>query len=129
MWNYLPGAVQYCFERLKNAQIECTDAVELIKRYSSKETLIYCDPPYLQDLRKRYLYHKEMSDEEHKQLLEVLLESKSNIILSGYDNELYNNMLQGWNTDTTVANIQFGKKRIEKIWFNFDNPNYYYTLI
>ena len=52
MWNYLPETIMEVGERLKEAQIENIDALELIKRYDSKETLIYCDPPYLPELRK-----------------------------------------------------------------------------
>lgn len=41
--------------------------------------------------------------------------------MSGYDNELYNTELAGWNTDTIQAVAQMGKHRIEKIWMNFDS--------
>lgn len=129
MWNYLPQAITFSFERLKNAQIECMDALTLIERYNHKDTLIYCDPPYLRELRKKNMYQYEMGDDTHKQLLEILRSSKAKIILSGYDNEMYNEYLSDWNTDIIKTTAQFGKKRTEKIWYNFDNPIYYYTLI
>lgn len=129
MWNYIPQAIVFAFERLKNAQIECTDAITLIERYNHKDTLIYCDPPYLQSLRKKKMYQNEMSDEAHELLIDVLLKSKAKIIISGYDNEMYNERLSGWNTDEKPAMAQFGKRRTEKIWFNFEHPMYYYTLI
>ncbi len=119
MWNYLPDTIKECFERLKNAQIENIDAIELIGRYNDEKTLIYIDPPYLQCLRKKNMYACEMSDIEHKKLLEVILNSKSKIILSGYDNDLYNSTLVDWNTDKKETTAQMGLHRTEKIWMNF----------
>lgn len=119
MWNNLPEIVQDVARRLKDAQIENTDALELIRRYNHPKTLIYIDPPYLLDLRKRNMYQNEMSDEQHKELIQIIKRSKSMIVLSGYDNELYNSELSDWYTDTITAQAQFGKSRIEKIWMNF----------
>ena len=90
-WNELPQTIMQVFGRLKEAQIENTDALTLIERYSSPETLIYIDPPYLQSLRKRNMYKYEMTDKQHVELLELIKQSKSMICLSAYDNELYNN--------------------------------------
>ena len=119
MWNYLPGTVIEVCERLKQAQIESIDAIELIKRYDSEDTLIYCDPPYLQTLRKRNMYSIEMSEQQHIELLKALMHSKSKIVLSGYDSELYNDFLKDWRTDTKATIAQMGKHRVEKIWMNF----------
>lgn len=119
MWNYLPETIIQCCERLKEAQIENIDGIELIKRYDDKETLIYCDPPYLQSLRKRNMYAFEMNDKDHINLLRTLKESNSMVVLSGYDNELYNQELSGWRTAEKATTAQMGKHRIEKLWMNF----------
>ncbi len=119
MWNCLPDIILKCCERLKNAQIENIDAVELIHRYNDEKTLIYCDPPYLQSLRKKNMYAFEMSEEKHIELLLAVKQSKSKIIISGYDNELYNNELTDWNTDEKTTTAQMGLHRVEKIWMNF----------
>jgi len=66
----------------------------------------------------------EMTEDNHKKLLSALMESKSKIILSGYDSELYNKTLQGWNMAEIKTTAQMGLKRTEKIWFNFPNPNH-----
>ena len=120
MWNHLPDTVVEVCERLKNAQIENIDAVQLIQRYNHADTLIYCDPPYLQNLRKRNIYAYEMKDEKHIELIEVLKSSKSKIILSGYDNELYNSELKDWFTAEKVTTAQKGLHRTEKLWMNFE---------
>lgn len=121
MWNCLPDIILDIAERLKEAQIENVDAIELISRYNDENTLIYCDPPYLRDIRKKNIYAIEMNDNKHIELLSVLKQSKSKIILSGYDNELYNSELKGWFTDEKETTAQFGLYRTEKLWMNY-NP-------
>lgn len=120
MWNYLPQSIMECVGRLKEAQIENIDAVELIRRYNDKDTLIYCDPPYLKSLRKSNIYACEMSDEKHLELLDALKKSRSMVVISGYDSELYNRELEGWSTDTIQTTAQMGLHRTEKIWANFE---------
>ena len=120
MWNYLPAAILECVDRLKEAQIENIDAVELIRRYNDKDTLIYCDPPYLPSLRKKAIYACEMDERKHIELLGALKESRSMVVISGYCSELYNRELKGWHTDTVETTAQFGLHRTEKIWTNFE---------
>lgn len=115
----MPDIIQDCCKRLKDAQIENTDALTLIQRYNNENTLIYCDPPYLQSLRKRNMYKCEMTDEQHAELLDLLKESKSLVILSGYDNDLYNSELSDWYTAEKVTTAQMGLHRTEKLWMNF----------
>lgn len=119
MWNCLPEIIVSCCERLKNAQIENTDAIPLIERYNNPNALIYCDPPYLQSLRRRKMYAHETPDEYHIKLLDTLKHSKSKIVLSGYDNEMYNKALTDWHTDEKETTAQMGLHRIEKLWMNF----------
>ena len=119
MWNDLPEIVQEVALRLKDAQIENTDALDLIRRYDDPKTLVYIDPPYLLSLRKKNMYQHELSNEKHMELLQIIKQSSSMIILSGYDNELYNKELSDWYTDSVTAQAQFGKRRTEKLWMNF----------
>lgn len=120
MWNYLPQSIAECCDRLKNVQIENIDAIELIRRYNHKDTLIYCDPPYLVSLRKKGIYSVDMSENRHIELLNAIKQSSSKIIISGYDNELYNDTLSDWYTDEIVTTAQMGLHRTEKIWMNFN---------
>ena len=119
MWNDLPDIIVSCCQRLKNAQIENTNAITLIERYDDPNTLIYCDPPYLQELRKRNIYANEMSTQDHIELLEAVKRIRSMVVISGYDNDLYNSVLKGWHTDTIATTAQMGLHRTEKIWTNF----------
>lgn len=65
------------------------------------------------------MYKCEMTDEQHAELLDLLKESKSLVILSGYDNDLYNSELSDWYTAEKVTTAQMGLHRTEKLWMNF----------
>ena len=85
-------------ERLKEVQIENLDILELIKKYDKEDTLFYLDPPYIQDTRKqKKSYDCEMTNEQHKELIDVLINVKGKVVLSGYDHPIYNKLLEnGW---------------------------------
>lgn len=119
-WSELPGTMKLATERLKGVQIENLPATELIKRYDTKDVFIYADPPYLNGTRKNYLYNYEMSDEDHVELLDLLVEHSGKILLSGYDNDLYNNALHGWNKVQKNTRAECGIKRTETLWMNYN---------
>lgn len=119
-WNQFPDVLRKASERLKNAQIENQDALRLIERYDKEEVFIYADPPYLLDTRKGYLYEHEMTDEQHIELLTKLLNFKGKVMISGYDNEIYNSMLDGWHKEQINAVAERSAKRTETIWMNYD---------
>ena len=118
-WRELPKIVFSVCERLRDAQIENVDAFTLIERYNSADTLLYIDPPYLQSIRKRNLYKHEMDDKRHIELLTLLKASKSKICLSAYDNQLYNDMLEGWYSVEKRTQAQGGIIRTEKLYMNY----------
>lgn len=118
-WAGMPEILIQAAERLKGVQIENLPALELIKRYDTPDVFIYADPPYLHGTRKNYLYKHEMEDAEHIRLLETLLKHPGKVILSGYDNELYNDLLSGWRKESISTQAENGLKRTETIWMNY----------
>ena len=77
-------------KRLGGVQLDNRDALEVIRYWDSPETVFYIDPPYVLDTRQtKDAYEYEADDEHHKKLVELLLELNGNVLLSGYDNELY----------------------------------------
>ena len=96
-WCNLPDKIMEIAERLRGVQIENRPAAELIPRFNYNNVLIYCDPPYMLKTRHGKQYKCEMDDSEHEALLDMLLKHKGYVIISGYDTELYNTMLTGWN--------------------------------
>jgi len=61
------------------------------------------------------------SEEQHTELLKALLDHPGPVMLSGYDSELYNDMLQGWIKLQHKAACEYGGKRTEVLWVNY-NP-------
>ena len=120
VWNKLPQIVMQAAQRLKEAQIESRPALDIIKRFDNPKCLIYCDPPYLLRTRRGKQYNIEMSDEEHEELLQLLLESKSKVMISGYESDLYNDALKGWRKKTSYSRTQSLRKAKEVLWMNYD---------
>ena len=84
-------------ERLRRVQILCRPAVDVIKKWDSLDTLIYCDPPYVHSTRiTPDVYSNEMSWEEHLGLETLLNNCKSKVIISGYPSVDYYDWCQGW---------------------------------
>ena len=81
-------------ERLRNVCIENLDYQECIRRYDSKDTLFYCDPPYL---NTEHYYGNTFTQDNHRTLFELLHGIKGNAMVSHYQNSLYDELYQGWN--------------------------------
>src|SRR5437773_8222857 len=86
------GAVEmlpYIAERLLRVQIENRPAVDVVHLYDSPTTLFYCDPPYVHSTRgDSKAYRHEMTDEQHRELAELLNSVQGQIALSNYDCKL-----------------------------------------
>lgn len=117
-WLKFPEKITSVSERLMGVQIECQPAVDLIKRYSRQNVLIYADPPYMHSTRTTTSYRYEMTDEDHEELLQVLKQHPGPVILSGYDNPMYNDMLIDWTKHKKHAKAEAGASRIETLWIN-----------
>lgn len=110
--------------RLKRVQIEHRDFRDLIPRHTAPDTLLYCDPPYVLSTRTGSAYHHEMSAEDHRELIAILLEYPQMVMLSGYDNSIYDTLTWHKSTIQTVchANVKpaGGKAspRVECVWLN-----------
>jgi DNA adenine methylase len=86
------------------------------------DVLIYVDPPYPKSVRSSpgKLYEFElMAEQEHAELCDLLLSVPARVMLSGYENELYNRKLKGWRKETIPTTNRAGKKVIETVWLNF----------
>ena len=98
-------------ERLRGVQIENRPAVELIEKFNYPNVLIYADPPYMLNTRHGKQYRCEMDYVDQNDLLEVLLQHKGPVLLSGYDNDLYNDRLHGWHREETICYSQACSKK------------------
>lgn len=117
--------------RLKRVAVTNRPAVKVIKDLDRKDTLFYCDPPYVKETRAaKEVYQHEMSHSDHEELLEALLQIDGKFILSGYPSDLYNRyrMLGNWFTreieiDNKAASGATKRKMTECLWMNFKPAN------
>ena len=71
-------------------------ATDLIRRFDYENVFMYIDPPYLLSTRTGKQYKHEMTDKDHMEFLDTLLNSKAKIMLSGYRHPLYDEKLKEW---------------------------------
>lgn len=69
--------------RLQNTQIECCDALKIIRSRDTEETFFYIDPPYVDADQGHY---DGYSQEDFDALLALLEEIKGKFLLSSYRN-------------------------------------------
>jgi DNA adenine methylase len=83
--------LQFCAQRLRDAQIENRSFEHVIKLYDMPEMFFYCDPPYMKETRVDGGYDDglEMSTEQHELLLDLLNSAKAQVVLSGYPSDFY----------------------------------------
>jgi len=82
--------------RLKNTQIECDDALAVIKRFDDVKTFFYLDPPYLSSDQGHF---QGYTLDDFKKLLAILGGIKGKFLLSSYPETLLFEHREkfGWN--------------------------------
>jgi DNA adenine methylase len=106
--------------------VENMPAVELIRQWDGPDTLFYCDPPYPPHTRTaRKVYGDfEMTEAEHRQLLDVLRSCRGKVMLSGYPSPLYDQVLSDWRRETldvpnnAAGGVKKGRET-EVLWCNW----------
>lgn len=121
-----PKVIEMWSEEEKGGlEIIQADAVNYLKSYKFTDNdLIYCDPPYLRETRrrKRKFYKFEYSFEQHVELLEVIKSLPCMVMISGYESDLYKEMLKGWHIHTFQAKTSIGVAT-EWLWMNYPAPS------
>ncbi len=104
-----------------------TDAADWLRNFKPKDhAFIYADPPYLMSTRKttERRYNHEYSKDHHIELLRILLNLASpitQIMISGYNSELYAEMLDGWNVES-FQTMTRGGLATEYVWMSYPPP-------
>lgn len=109
-------------QRLLRVQIENRPAIEVIKRYDSPETLFYCDPPYPHECRGDvHAYGYEMTDDEHRELADVLHSVKGKVAISAYRCNLMDDLYGDWECVEASEKLchSVKRKRKEALWVNY----------
>ena len=119
-WCKTPEMIFEAAERLRKVQIENLPAVDLIRRFNFPNVLIYADPPYVLSTRHGKQYRHEMTDEQHEELLDTLSNHCGPVLLSGYDSDLYRDILHDWHREEIPSRAQTSGARVEVLWMNFE---------
>lgn len=111
---------QFGCDGILTDMIENRPAVEVIERFNYSNVFMYIDPPYVLGTRAGKQYKHEMTDADHEELLKALLQSKAKIMISGYESEMYNDYLNGWEKKQFSSCAEHGKPRMETVWMNYE---------
>lgn len=121
-WMNYPNAIDALVTRLRGVVIENKDYNNIMLQHDSVDTLHYVDPPYVLDTRykgqKTKMYFQELSNSDHIELCHFLKKLKGTVVLSGYNNEIYDDILQGWVKVSKKAFADGARERTEVLWIN-----------
>lgn len=128
----LVDRLYYVAARLRKVVLENRPAADVIALYDDPDVVMYCDPPYLDSTRTGrrenrmgdYQYDTS-SDDEHRELAEVLHGCRSVVLLSGYASPLYDELYGDWDRvevtvqrPTTNRRGHTGTAGVEVVWSN-----------
>ena len=126
-WNTIIDELPALSEELKSCFIANEKALKIINDFNTENTLLYLDPPYLQETRVSHdAYEYDMTTEDHIKLADKLNYFKGKVVLSGYASKLYKRLYESprWRiVRKMIANhsSQQSKKefKIEQLWINY----------
>ncbi len=72
-------------KRLQNCQLECADALYIIKSRDNEKSFFYCDPPYFNSNMGHY---DGYSEQDFENLLSLLAKIKGKFLLSAYPSSI-----------------------------------------
>ncbi|TSE06961.1 DNA adenine methylase [Aquimarina algiphila] len=113
-------------ERLDLVDIECNDALKVIKSRDTKETFFYIDPPYFNSDMGHY---KGYSEKDFTDLLQLLSTIKGKFLLSSYPSNILekytksNNWFHKSLEKRIAVTERTKKKKIEVLTANYDIIN------
>lgn len=127
----------YIVDRLRATIIENAPFEKVMEAYDMPDTFFYLDPPYLPETRRGGEYQNEMTYEDHERLISHLQKIEGNVMLSAYQNELYETLeWERVDFQTTAhsagrtrnsglqgeGNVKKKQKRVESVYMNYTLP-------
>lgn len=113
----IAARIEALCDRLRDVQLECTPAAELLTRTRTvADAVIYCDPPYWKAAR----YRHQLDLDERAELVPLLQAQAGIVAVSGYGDE-WDDL--GWRrlehaTITSMVKRRDMKRRTEVLWIN-----------
>jgi len=96
-------------------------AEDFLASYSfAGDEFVYSDPPYWPASRssRRSPYRHDYGEGEHVRLLRLLRKLPCAVMISGYGNAAYDEMLRGWRKQVFTGTSHTGRRE-ETVWLNF----------
>jgi len=126
-WVNYPRHLVNFIERLRGVVIENRPALEVMPQHDDSRTLFYLDPPYPHSTRNMQrgnaAYAVEMSDDQHRELAEMVSQVKGRVLISGYACPLYDRELfRNWRRVEIDHRADGGRPRTEVLWMNYEPP-------
>jgi len=110
--------------RLQNVQLECTDAIRVIRSRDTADSFFYVDPPYF---NSDCAHYDGYTVEDMQMLLEQLERIEGKFLLSSYLSELLSSFVDRnkWSQKTfekviSVNKGKGGKRKIEVLTANYE---------
>ena len=137
-WSSRLASLVSWHQRLLRVQIDSRDALEVIRYWDSPETFFYVDPPYW---GKSVYYEVGEGDGHHEALVDLLLEVRGMVLLSGYDAPPYRRLEEAgwWRKEKRTSAYSAGRirgsdlrgagsarekvARVEVLWGNYPLEN------
>ena len=104
-----------------NYRFLCSRAEDFLTTHPFRgDEFIYADPPYWPHSRasSRPVYRFDYKAEDHVKLLRLFMGLPCKVMISGYANEVYTEMLAGWECHTFKGTSQTGGRE-ESLWLNY----------
>jgi len=84
---------------------------------------VYCDPPYLMETRRGgKIYKHEYTTEQHLELIQILKSLECKIMISGYPNAIYDDVVPMWKRKEFKVKTRAGTDATECLWMNYSEP-------
>lgn len=96
--------------RIKNTLFENRNWKDLLISFDNPKHVFYLDPPYVDAYRGTYKY--EMTIDEHRDMLDMIMDMDSFVAISGYENKLYDSYDWDGRHEWEVACSVEGKESI-----------------
>ena len=99
------------------------DFIEALQSWRFRQDdFVFLDPPYMPMTRGNSKYKYDLTDNDHKNLLSLIKEIPTKVMICCYDNILYHTYLISWNKRFYYSQTRKGK-RLETVYFNYAVPN------
>jgi DNA adenine methylase len=115
---------QWLLDSSEHCRVLQGDALEILQTLPLEaDTVVYSDPPYHPETRRRArVYKYDYTVKDHERLLDCLTVLPCHVMISGYASPLYERRLAGWQQHHFQVRTRVGMCD-EYVWFNFPRPS------